>query len=94
MRQKYLVKAVEYGPQSPEAQFNLAHTYQKLGKLKKAKIHYLRALSLRDNYVNALYNLSIVYEYLDEIPSMIETLKKILREDENNVGLRAKMLGN
>ena len=84
-------KAVEYGPQSPEAQFNLAHTYQKLGKLKKAKIHYLRALSLRDNYVNALYNLSIVYEYLDEIPSMIETLKKILREDENNVGLRAKI---
>ena len=30
-------KAVEYGPQSPEAQFNLAHSYQKLGKLKKLK---------------------------------------------------------
>lgn len=70
---KLVTRAIELNSQQPQA-FNLrAQLLIKQGKINQAKEDYLSAIQLKPDYVNAQYNLALLYDiYLQEIALAIE----------------------
>ena len=70
---KLVDKAIELNPEQSQA-FNLrAQLYVNNGKIHDAKKDYLKAIELKPEYINAQYNLALLYDiYLQEIELAIK----------------------
>lgn len=70
---KLLNKAIELNPKQSQAYNLRAQIMVKHGKIQQAKIDYTKAIELNPKYVNAQYNLALLYDiYLQEIELAIK----------------------
>lgn len=64
--------------------YNLGITYEKLRSFEKAKDAYLKAIALKENFLDAVYNLGLVYIELKEFDKAIDCFEKILVDDSQD----------
>ncbi len=66
-------KAIDLNSEQPQAYQLRAQINIKNGKIKDAKEDYLKAIELNPDYINAQYNLALLYDiYLQDIKSAIK----------------------
>ncbi len=69
-------KALELNPKQAQALNIRAQLYIKDGKIHKAKDDYIKAIKIKPDYINAQYNLALLYDiYLQEIELAITHYK-------------------
>ncbi len=70
---KLAEKAITLNPQQAQAYHIRGKTYVKLGKIHEAKADYLKAVELKPGYIQAQYNLALLYDiYLQDIASAVK----------------------
>jgi tetratricopeptide (TPR) repeat protein len=76
---KLIEIALSINPQQAAAFHLRAQLYLQQGKIKRARDDYLMALKLKPDYINAHYNLALLYDiYLQEIALAVEHYNKYL----------------
>lgn len=76
---KMVEKALQLNPKQAEAYNLRAQLYIAIGKVHEAKADYLKAIELKPDYINAQYNLALVYDiYLQEIELAIKHYQKYM----------------
>lgn len=82
-------RAIELNPSNSQAFHLRAQIYLQQGEIKKARDDYLRALELNPGYLNAHYNLALLYDiYLQEIALAIDhytTYLSLLGEKDETI---------
>ena len=69
-------RAIELNPNQVQALNIRAQLYIRQGKIQEAKDDYLKAVELKPDYINAQYNLALLYDvYLQEIALAIKHYK-------------------
>jgi tetratricopeptide (TPR) repeat protein len=76
-------KAVESNPQSVDAYYNLALTYDKKGMLDESIETYKQVISLKPDHGQAHNNLGIIYEKKDMPSNAIAQYKLAVAKDAN-----------
>lgn len=77
-------KAVDYAPDSPEAQSRLGHAYYVEGKLDKAIYCFEQALRYDPNHGYSYYSLAKICMLRGETEKAIDHLDQLLRIQENH----------
>jgi len=85
-------KGLEKNYFSYELHNNYGTVLQELGRLKEAETCYKQAIILKPNFPEALMNLSIVQDYLNNLDLATIQLKNLLLIDPENYGLRAAVI--
>ena len=79
-------KAVVLSPKDPEAHYNLGITLQSLGRLDDAEKSYLQAISLKDNYSKAYFNIGILMQNREsDLVKSYKEKNNIKRESKNEI---------
>lgn len=83
------VKLMESGIDIPlnkmHQYFNaLGLVYYSMGQYDLARLYYLKALDIKDNYIVALQNLAKVYEKAENYALVLSVYKSILKYDSTN----------
>ena len=73
------LKAIKLDPFFTDALNNLGMAYQKAGFNEKAVSYLSKAISLKNNYIEARYNLALVYDNMDEPYKVINELELLLK---------------
>lgn len=87
---KYLDKSLKQNEKLPQALNLSGFAEQQRGNIKQAKEFYLRAISVKNNYANAHYNIALLYDtYYQDLPSAILHYKHYLQySDEEDIKTR------
>ena len=73
---KQVNKALELNPKQAQALNLRAQLYVRDGKIHKAKKDYIQSVTIKPKYINAQYNLALLYDiYLQEIEPAIKHYK-------------------
>ena len=72
-------KSVELNKEFPEGFNNLANIYKELKNTKNSITFFKKAIELNPNYINALYNLGVVYFEIDKYIAANLCTKKCAR---------------
>ena len=83
-------KALELDPSHTGARFNLAFTYQRMGRLKEAEDEYLKALEIRD-LTRAHFMLGLLYEKQGKYSHAIHEYETALRKEPDNKVASARL---
>tara|TARA_B110000285_G_C14927705_1_gene515854 strand:- start:129 stop:920 length:792 start_codon:yes stop_codon:yes gene_type:complete len=63
--------AIKFKPDFAEAYYNLGNVYRDIGKLNDSELNYKKAISLKQNYVEASTNIKIIFK-LKKLLSNVE----------------------
>ncbi|HMB67991.1 MAG TPA: tetratricopeptide repeat protein, partial [bacterium] len=80
-RESFRVSA-ELGARIPTLLRNLGLEHLQIGEYASAERRFLEALELEPDNVDALYNLGVLYAYVDRVDDSIECLDRILALDD------------
>ena len=80
-----LKKAIEIEPENFVALNNLGNIYSTKNELKKAKELFLRAINIKLDYGNAIFNLALTNEEMGHKKEAIELYKSAIKNDPNNL---------
>ena len=81
-----LKKALKIEPENFIVFNNLGNIYSIKNELKKAKDSFSRAISIKQDYSNAIFNLALVNEEMGNKNVAIELYKNAIKYDQNNLG--------
>ncbi len=81
-----LKKALKIEPGNFIVLNNLGNIYSTKNEQKKAKDFFLRAIDIKQNYSNAIFNLALINEEMGNKNEAIELYKNAIKYDTNNLG--------
>ncbi len=84
-RLKVLYEELKKNPMDKKVYNNIGDFYFKNGFVKNAKMFFYLALKIDSNYVPALFNLSVVYNYTGRYDSTIYCLERIHKIEPDNI---------
>lgn len=85
---KYINKALSINKTDYQAMFSLGNTYKLMGDSKKAIFNYENALKIKEDFIPALHNLSLLQTENRNIDLSIELYKKIIKINKKAVDSR------
>ena len=80
-----LEKALKIEPGNVIALNNLGNIYSVKNDLKKAKIFFSKAINIKQDYSNAIFNLALINEEIGNKIKAIELYKNAIKYDSNNL---------
>jgi len=81
-----LKKALKIEPGNFIVLNNLGNIYSTKNEQKKAKDFFLRAIDIKQNYSNAIFNLALINQEMGNKNEAIELYKNAIKYDTNNLG--------
>ena len=81
----YYKNALIISPENPELRFGLAWSYQTFGKNELAIMEYESLLKNHPNYINAKFNLGLLYLQGNKTTSSKKLFYEIIRKESNNI---------
>ena len=81
-----LRKALKIEPDNFIVLNNIGSIYSLKNELKKAKDFFSRAINIKHDYNNAIFNLALTYEEMGIKDKAVELYKKAIKYDPNNLG--------
>ena len=66
---------------------NIGNIYSAQNELKKAKIFFSKAINIKHNYSNAIFNLALVNEEMGNKEEAIKFYKDAIKYDQDNLGI-------
>ena len=87
-----LSQAILLSSQDAEVHNNLGNTLKELGRLEEAEVSLRQAILFKPEYIDAMINLSLVLDFMNDLESANLELQKVLQINDDNQGLRARVL--
>ena len=81
-----LKKALNIDPENFIALNNLGNIYSAKNELKKARDLFLRAIKIKQDYSNAIFNLALTNQEIGNKNTAVELYKKAIKYDPDNLG--------
>ena len=81
-----LKKALKIEPDNFIILNNLGNTYSTKNELKKAKNFFSRAINIKQDYSNAIFNLALINEEMGNKTIAVKLYKDAIKYDPNNLG--------
>jgi tetratricopeptide (TPR) repeat protein len=81
-----LKKALKIEPDNFIILNNLGNIYSTKNELKKAKIFFSRAINIKEDYSNAIFNLALINEEMGNKTIAVKLYKDAIKYDPNNLG--------
>jgi len=81
-----LKKALKNEPDNFIVLNNLGNIYSAKNELKKAKDFFSRAINIKQDYSNAIFNLALINEEMGNKNVAVELYKNAIKHDPNNLG--------
>ena len=81
-----LRKALKIEPDNFIVLNNIGSIYSLKNELKKAKDFFSRAINIKHDYNNAIFNLALTYEEMGIKDKAVELYKKAIKYEPNNLG--------
>ena len=81
-----LKKALKIEPDNFIVLNNIGNIHSTKNELKKAKDFFTRAINIKHNYSNAIFNLALTNEEMGNNSKAVELYKKAIKYDPNNLG--------
>ena len=75
-----LKTVVSLSPQNAYAHYNLGNIYQKLEEYKDAEASYIKAITLKPDFIQSMNNLSLSLKELGKIDEAIHVLKNAISQ--------------
>ena len=64
-------------------------TLQDLGRLEASEASYRKAIAVKSEYAEVIFNLSVVLDYMNNVEESVLLLENVLEIDKSNQGLKA-----
>ena len=81
-----LKKALRIEPDNFIVLNNIGNIYSTKNELKKAKNFFTRAINIKHDYSNAIFNLALTNEEMGNKSKAVKLYKKAIKYDPNNLG--------
>ena len=81
-----LCEIIKVDPKNFIALNNIGNIYSARNEIKKAKSFFLKAIEIKHNYSNAIFNLALANEETGNIKEAIKLYKEAIKFDPNNLG--------